>query len=247
MSISSLRRTFVIGLGVSHKIWTRNNSSIHTLRQAFLDPNSPFHLPLGTQGPAFPDGFDTTLQEKMESGSSSAEFITDNAQDSKDAAAEGKALAIKLGHDPLSFWEHPVVWGDLDSFRHVNNVRYVRYLESGRIHWMRSFSHELGTQTAADILAAKGIGLILKWIDVDFKAPVLYPDTLLVAHKPHSPKTTSFSSSAIVYSYAQRRVVAESDSILVWYDYDKLRKTEPPAQFRDLIHNRMKGSGEKNT
>ena len=31
----------------------------------------------------------------------------------------------------------------------------------------------------------------------------------------------------MIYSYSQQAVVAESDSELVWYDYEKLEKCDP--------------------
>jgi len=107
---------------------------------------------------------------------------------------------------------------------------------------MRSWRHEIGIQRARDILAGKGVGLILKSIDLKFKRPVLYPDTLLVAHKPHSPTPTSFGCKALIQSYGQGNIVAESDSVLVWYDYENLRKCEPPQEFSQLVQGRMKAS-----
>jgi len=104
---------------------------------------------------------------------------------------------------------------------------------------MRSWRNELGDLRARDILGGKGIGVILKSVDIQFKRPVLYPDTLLVSHKPHSPTPTSFGCKAIIQSYGQGKIVAESDSALVWYDYENLRKCEPPSEFSQLISNRM--------
>src|SRR6202140_1958640 len=41
--------------------------------------------------------------------------------------------------------ELPVVWGEMDSYRHVNNVVYFRYFENARIEYFRRldwFSYE---------------------------------------------------------------------------------------------------------
>ena len=32
----------------------------------------------------------------------------------------------------------PVIWGDMDSFQHVNNVIYFRYFESARIQYFET-------------------------------------------------------------------------------------------------------------
>ncbi|OBZ73730.1 hypothetical protein A0H81_06230 [Grifola frondosa] len=214
-------------------------SSIHSLREAFRDSSSPFHIAPGTQGPESPD----PPAEHLHTVS---------------PAAEARAKLTELGYDPESFWEQQVVWGDHDSFQHVNNVRYVRFFESSRIHWMLSIGRELGGEPRArDMMTGKGVSLILKSLSLDYKRPVVYPDTLLVAHKPHPgplfssskahsedvnakrlPKT-HFHVMGAIWSYAQRRIVTECDSVLVWYDYDKLAKCDPGMEARAVLHRRM--------
>lgn len=138
--------------------------------------------------------------------------------------------------------------------RHVNNVRYVRFFESGRIHWMRALGNELGGLAKADaMLKGKGVSLILKSLSVDYKYPVVFPDTLLVAHQPHLPQNsrngaqprqaqTHFSLKGAMWSYAQRRIVTECDSVIVWYDYDKLAKCDPGEKAKAAITRRMRGT-----
>ncbi|PIL24811.1 hypothetical protein GSI_12697 [Ganoderma sinense ZZ0214-1] len=160
-------------------------------------------------------------------------------------AEEERAKLSELGFDPESFWEQQVVWGDHDSFQHVNNVRYVRFFESGRFHWMQALGRELGgPKRAEQLIHGEGVSLILKSLSIDYKAPVTFPDTLLVAHKPHPGSNngqgkTSFFVAGAIWSYAQRRIVTESDSVLVWYDYDKLTKCDPGEAAKAALRRRM--------
>ncbi|KAI0305802.1 hypothetical protein B0F90DRAFT_1872719 [Multifurca ochricompacta] len=118
----------------------RNTSSIRELQAAFRDPASPFHIPEGSQGPASPDEQPTAVLS---------------------AAEQGRRYFEDRGFDSTSFWEQPIVWGDHDAFQHVNNVRYVRFFESGRMRWISSIGHELGGPTRADaLLRARGISFI---------------------------------------------------------------------------------------
>ncbi|THH09721.1 hypothetical protein EW145_g1802 [Phellinidium pouzarii] len=226
-------------------ILTHGSSFNHQkLQESFRNPSSPFYLAPGTQGPSSPgEGF--VVPERVYTLSGEREMHTTDI-DSAEAEAptpesEAREKLTELGYDPLSFYEQRVVWGDLDSFRHVNNVRYLRYLESGRIHWMQSLAHELGgPERAHDMISGKGVSLILGEVSLRFRQPVLYPDTnkcgfteklclgqLLIAHKPHNPKSTHFKCAAAIWSYTQRSLVTSSDSILVWYDYDHLKKVRP--------------------
>ena len=130
----------------------------------------------------------------------------------------------------------------------------MRFLESGHIHWMRALGHELGGPAKAEqMIRGQGVSLILKSISLDYKAPVTFPDTLLVAHRPHTgparrdhdhggparPARTHFFMKGAIWSYAQRRIVTESDSILVWYDYDRLTKCDPGEEVKAAIQRRM--------
>ncbi|CCM02657.1 uncharacterized protein FIBRA_04761 [Fibroporia radiculosa] len=214
----------------------KSHSSILSLQDAFRDPSSPFHIPPGSQGPASPDP----------------------PVDVLDPAEEARETLIALGYDPTSFWEQRIVWGDHDAFQHVNNVRYLRFLESSRMQWIVSLAHELGGESRANnMLTGKGVSLIIKSVSADFKRPVVYPDTLLIGHRPHTgliaPNShgngteekekrlakTHFYLKGAVYSYAQRRIVTEGDSILVWYDYDKLAKCDPGEDVQRALLRRM--------
>src|SRR5262245_43762577 len=69
--------------------------------------------------------------------------------------------------------ELPVVWGEMDSYRHVNNVVYFRYFESARLEYFRRldwFEYERVT----------GVGPILAATEARFRKPLTYPDTILV-------------------------------------------------------------------
>ena len=54
-----------------------------------------------------------------------------------------------------------------------------------------------------------------------------------------SSSHTQFTLAAALYSYAQQNVVADSESTIAWYDYDKLRKCNPGDEawrvLRDVI------------
>ena len=67
-----------------------------------------------------------------------------------------------------------VVWGDMDSYQHVNNVVYFRYFENARLEYFRRldwFAFERET----------GIGPILAATQARFRRPLTYPDTISIA------------------------------------------------------------------
>lgn len=108
---------------------------------------------------------------------------------------------------------------------------------------MRAVGNELGGPAKADaMIKGHGISLILKSLSINWKYPVVFPDTLLVAHRPHigaRESKTHFGVRGAMWSYAQRRIVTECDSVLVWYDYDKLAKCDPGDVAAAAIQRRM--------
>ncbi|KAK7038713.1 hypothetical protein VNI00_010597 [Paramarasmius palmivorus] len=211
--------------------FTRSNSSIKKLQQAFRDPSSPFHLPPGTQGPSSPDGLEEAL---------SWELPTQDAVQYEEA----RQKMTEAGFRPQFLWEQKVVWGDHDSFQHVNNVHYVRFFESSRINWMTRLGQRLGGPAKAQaLIKGQGVSLILKSIEVKFRRPVTYPDTLLISHKPYIPQvdarkridSSELHLTSSIFSITQGAFVAHANEIVVWYDYDKLKKCDPGEEYKTIV------------
>ena len=53
-------------------------------------------------------------------------------------------------------------------------------------------------------------------------------------------RSTQFLLHAGAFSYAQRAVVADSTSVITWYDYDKYAKCDPGDDYWAPILARMK-------
>lgn len=196
-----------------------SGSSIKSLQDAFRDPSSPFHIAPGQAGPESPE---SAPSDPTPSQSSNPTAVGSSAEN-------GRAKLLSMGYDAGSLWEQSIVWGHHDSFRHVNNAHYLRFIESGRMVWLMALGKVLGGEERVKaMLAGQGVSLILKSTNVNYRRPVTFPDTLLIGHKPIiSSSRTQFTLNAALYSYAQQAIVADSDSVLVWYDYDSLRKCDP--------------------
>ena len=65
----------------------------------------------------------------------------------------------------------PIRWGDMDSYRHVNNAVYFRYMEQARVEWIGS----LGYSVSPD----KETVLIVN-VFCNFYKQVNYPGELLI-------------------------------------------------------------------
>lgn len=92
----------------------------------------------------------------------------------------GIAALSAAGYHPASVWEQRVVWGDHDQFQHVNNVHFVRWFESARMFFAHCLtqSAEFSDARREEITRGTGKSFILAGINVRYRRPVLYPDTV---------------------------------------------------------------------
>jgi len=123
----------------------------------------------------------------------------------------------------------PVQWGDQDSFGHVNNLLYLRWCESARIEYLI----EAGLW---GMYLKTRVGPILASIQCDFRQPVNFPDHVHTGAKVTRIGNTSFQMDHLIVSEA-RGVVAEANSTLVVYDYNKAASCRVPDEVREAIRN----------
>lgn len=105
-----------------------------------------------------------------------------------------------------------VAWAEMDAFGHVNNTVYLKWFESARIHYFE----KLGVATTLASEAKQWP--LLAHSAVDYRAPVVYPDTIDIASRITKLGNTSFTMAYRATSRAQSRVVAEGVGVVVMVD-----------------------------
>ncbi|PKI85953.1 hypothetical protein MVES1_000440 [Malassezia vespertilionis] len=150
-----------------------------------------------------------------------------------DAAVDAVAA---LGYPAQSVLQQNVAWGEIDQFRHVNNMHYIRWFESGRMHWLECAKSTLSPKLYSDIATGAGVGFILATNYCRYKRPVNYPDTVLVAQGVLPlERDDRFAIKSAIYSVNQAAVVAEGEQSVVAYDYDRLCKAPMPTEMRQFV------------
>jgi acyl-CoA thioester hydrolase len=124
--------------------------------------------------------------------------------------------------------EIPVAWGDMDYFRHVNNIVFFRYFESARIEYL----DRIGFRELAE---GQPVGPILASTDCRFRRPVTWPDTVAVGARVTEVGEDRFSMEYRLVSRKLGAVAAEGGGTLVSYDYDARRKVPLPERVRRAI------------
>ena len=126
------------------------------------------------------------------------------------------------------FYEMPVRWGDLDAFGHVNNVQFIRFLESGRVAYVEDV---LGMPVGV----GTGENIILADLQCAFRSQLEYPGVVEVATRVSRLGSSSFDLTAAIYRRGEAQAAATSKGVLVWFDFDAQRARPIPEHVRRAI------------
>lgn len=120
--------------------------------------------------------------------------------------------------------EIPVQWRDMDASRHVNNVIYLKWIESARIHFYLDIME-------GQLVNIENIGPILAWQECKYICPVTFPDTVIVGIKKVEVLKDRIVTEAKVYSKALGRIAAISKQQTVAYDFKRKIKAPLPLMW----------------
>jgi acyl-CoA thioester hydrolase len=124
--------------------------------------------------------------------------------------------------------ELSVAWGEMDAYRHVNNVVYFRYFENARLEYFRRLDwFEFERQT--------GVGPILAATQARFRKPLTYPDTISVGARIASLAEDRFTMEHLIVSHSQGTVTTEGQGTIVSFQYRTGQKTPLPKEMRQRI------------
>jgi len=119
----------------------------------------------------------------------------------------------------------PLRWADMDSFGHVNNVVYLRYLEQARVDWMFETAREAGVEKFS-------LGTVVARHEIDYKRPLVYR----AAPVRVEIWVTKISVASFVCAYEVRDddvVYAKAQTTLVPFDLaeQRPRRLAPEERF----------------
>src|SRR5262249_3871176 len=144
----------------------------------------------------------------------------------EDAMTDGGHSELLAGYPVVV--ELPVVWGEMDAYRHVNNVVYFRYFETARLEYFRRLGwFEYEQQT--------GVGPILAATAARFRKPLTYPDTIWVAARVPALEEDRFTMEYRLVSRKLAAVAAEGAGVIVTFHYARGTKVPVPEELRRRI------------
>jgi acyl-CoA thioester hydrolase len=118
-------------------------------------------------------------------------------------------------------------WGDMDSFGHVNNVQFFRYLEGARVAYSRD--------VVGSYLRAEGESVILADQRCSFLRQLTWPGELDVYTRTARVGRTSFRLAQIICRAGEREVIAVGEGVMVWFDFEAHQPAPVPKTLRERV------------
>jgi len=131
---------------------------------------------------------------------------------------------------PVFNFYHPIEvrYGDLDPQGHVNNAKFLTYLEQARISY---FTH-LGLWRGDSFL---DIGVILAEVRLTFRAPILFRQQIRVGVRISRLGNKSFGMEQAIEDAMTGEELASCSAVLVSYDYHSKRTIPIPEDWREVL------------
>lgn len=118
-------------------------------------------------------------------------------------------------------------WSEIDSFGHVNNVMFMKYVQAARLN----FVAEIGLM---HLHRTQNVGFMVAETNCQFKKELHFPGYVIINTIPLYAKNTSFSLEHAL-SNEDREIVAIAKDVLVVYDFNKNEKCLIP----DVIKSKL--------
>lgn len=125
---------------------------------------------------------------------------------------------------------HPIEirYGDLDPQGHLNNSRYLTFMEQARINYIK----HLGLWNGGSFLE---IGIILAEINIKFLASIQFGQPVRVGVRVTRLGNKSLDMHYCIEDAQSGAELATGTSVLVAYDYPADRSIPIPDRWRDVI------------
>ncbi len=135
------------------------------------------------------------------------------------ASTHTTSVPRELIRVPLS-----VRWRDLDAFNHVNNSKFLSYLEEARLRWMVTVPGEWMDDNVAPVVAAA---------HVNYRRPIEWPNEVVVELFVERLGSTSLSiGHRIVQADDSSVLYADGHVVMVWIDKHGGRAAPLPEAVR---------------
>jgi len=121
-----------------------------------------------------------------------------------------------------------VRWGDADALGHINNVQYVRYIESSRVDYSKVVTNLNFDASAKECW-------ILANLQCSYLGQLHYPCEIDVCTRINKIGNKSAELIATIFIAGKAEPVFTSKAVVIWFDYTTQQTLRIPDSVREQI------------
>lgn len=120
----------------------------------------------------------------------------------------------------------PIRWGDMDAYRHVNNIIYFQYMEQARAEYLASIGYPI---------VPKGTAPVIINASCTFLIPLTYPGTVELTMFLSALGRSSLMSSYEIRVQGDDALYATGAAKIVWTDVTTGKSVMIPEDLRKRL------------
>lgn len=139
-----------------------------------------------------------------------------------------------MSQNELSNYKHnitiPIRFMDIDALQHVNNARYLNFLEEARIAYSQDLLGIFNSIEELNVLVAR--------VEIDFMRPILYGQEMKVYTRIAKMGSKSFVFDCLITSNngEEEFIAAQANQIMVMFDVKAGKSILIPENIKEEIY-----------
>ncbi len=131
---------------------------------------------------------------------------------------------MSIEHKQLARVPISVRWRDMDAMGHVNNAKYVSYLEEARVRWM---------QGVEGVSLADRIAPVVANTNINYRLPIIWPNDIVVELFVERLGNSSVTiGHRILDQQDESKLYSDGHVVVVWMDTQTGRSAPLPEAVR---------------
>ena len=120
-------------------------------------------------------------------------------------------------------------WGDMDGLRHINNAKYLTFLESARLEYLSTLGIDINRWDSKE-------SVILASMKIDYHKQSSYPNIYEIGCKISRIGNKSFDIFNAIFESSSNNLIVTGTFTVVCFDYHLQKTISVPDSIKKAYH-----------
>ena len=120
-------------------------------------------------------------------------------------------------------------WGDMDGLRHINNAKYLTFLESARLEYLSTLGIDINRWDSKE-------SVILASMKIDYHKQSSYPNIYEIGCKISRIGNKSFDIFNAIFESSSNNLIVTGTFTIVCFDYHLQKTISVPDSIKNAYH-----------